>query len=297
MVTNKSDGGHKHLIQTRVFWIALLVPLTFGAALAVAIYCSEGTLHWCATADCVQLFFTLYKFPIAICGVSLPLVAMVAAIHRSKEAALQISNAQRQYDEAVLNNRFGNYLKHREGFEKTLDSLVKRENESGLRNIGISSTKLYEHLYPDSGFNNPHWLGRHNEVFMAELNHHHDIILEEFARASGELDFIRMMSSLAVISKKLCVGYEPQQYAGFKTVDGKQKSVVVPAGLKPSFAIGAAVVDVLGVYLHVRGYCGFRRAYELDDYNGKVFIQNIGVMADKYELRQPINLFEGSEKK
>nr|NLU60051.1 hypothetical protein [Pseudomonas sp. BIGb0427] len=42
-------------------------------------------------------FFGHFKIPLTIMGLSLPFVAMVAAIHRSIEAATQIEVALKQY--------------------------------------------------------------------------------------------------------------------------------------------------------------------------------------------------------
>lgn len=110
---------------------------------------------------CTKLFYR-FKFPITIAGLSLPFVALVAAIQRSKETSLQISLASMQYGEAIKNNRFGNYLKHREGFDKLIEGYNKRAKGETVQKPVIETPSLYADLFSDSGFNNQNWHGQHN---------------------------------------------------------------------------------------------------------------------------------------
>ncbi|MBD8095283.1 hypothetical protein IFT48_35350 [Pseudomonas fluorescens] len=147
------DINHKPLSQTVSFWFALSTPIVLGVALGVAIGVNSSLGDVCFSSVCINYFIEVYKVPITISGLSLPLVAMVAAVQRSKEAFVQIENGQKQYFEAVNNNRFGNFLKHREGFYKIVENF--REIESSNRDsieVLVDVGYLYIRLFPKSSF-------------------------------------------------------------------------------------------------------------------------------------------------
>lgn len=282
---------HQHLIKTKAFWFFLLVPVVGGIILAGVIAFNEPNLSPCFSSSCVQNFFTLYKFPVACAGLALPLVAMVAAIHRSKEAALQISIGQQQYHEAVLNNRFGNYLKHREGFDKLLDGFVQRENLSGDRQLFIAIAKLYADLYPESGFNNPNWLGSHDKVFFDELESIKGELHCEVIAGVKNFDFDRFVSALGRMQEKLNISYIPCRYLYTPMND---VMVRVPAKMKPHYAFGLAAFDALETYMHVAVYTGGRQVNLLADIKTLWLTDNIKNCEGKYGFQESPDLFETS---
>ncbi|WP_139834222.1 hypothetical protein [Pseudomonas sp. B11(2017)] len=144
---------HQPLFRTIWFWLAILVPIFIALCLGGSIWASSNIGKWCFESGCVNYFVEVFKVPITIAGLSLPLVAMVAAVQRSKEAYIQIRHGQKQYSEAVSNNRVGNYLKHREGFYKLIENFCEIEAvSSGERKVYIDTGFLYMRLFPNNSF-------------------------------------------------------------------------------------------------------------------------------------------------
>lgn len=278
-----------------MFWVALLTPIFIGGALASFIALNEQELSWCLTSKCVQYFFEIYKFPIAIAGVSLPLVAMVAAIHRSSEAYLQIKNSQRQFEEAVSNNRFGNHLKHREGFEKLLTSYVDIENGDFDRRLHISLTRLYSYVYPDSGFKGSDWVGQYDVDIMDKMKNCHCVLVEEVKKDSGDLDFERFIISLNDLVRLLRMGYSTRKYLVFHDSSGKQLNIPIPKTLKPHYGVVVAAFDAIEIYLHVAAYSGLKVVDELKDFDTDVCIENIEGCRGLYVITNPMSLIEEME--
>ncbi len=207
-------------------------------------------MSWCFAEECVRTFFTVYKFPIAISGLSLPLVAMVAAIHRSMEAAHQLN-------EALLNNRFGNYLKHREGFEKLLDGFCERENKGLERGLLVMAQKIYAELFPDSGFNNKSWNGRHDSGYLGKLDEHVEVVMSGAARGSSGFDFSCFLDSVSYLSREMHISYSPYSWvrlAGNDVSSGNR--FVVSSLLAEKYAFVIAVSDILEVYMLLKIYAG-----------------------------------------
>jgi len=144
---------HQPLFRTVWFWLAILVPVFLALFLGAGIWVSSNVGKWCFESGCVNYFVEVFKVPITIAGLSLPLVAMVAAVQRSKEAYIQIRHGQKQYSEAVSNNRVGNYLKHREGFYKLIENFCEIEAVSaGDSKVYIDAGYLYMRLFPNNSF-------------------------------------------------------------------------------------------------------------------------------------------------
>lgn len=56
-------------------------------------------------------------------GLSIPLSAIAAAIHRSEETSRQILLTQSQFNETLTQNKFSNYIKHKEDFFETIKNM------------------------------------------------------------------------------------------------------------------------------------------------------------------------------
>lgn len=134
-----------------MFWVALILPPFAGVVLALLVYRDSPVGGFCFTSKCVSYFLALYKLPIAISGLALPFVAMIASLHRSKEAHLQILVGQAQYSEAIKNNIFGNYLKHRDGFYDVIDRFISEESND-LVLLRVDQAALYSAIFPRNGF-------------------------------------------------------------------------------------------------------------------------------------------------
>lgn len=143
---------HTPLKHWSWFWLALAIPLLSAIAIAAIIISSDNSIGpFCGSSACWTNFIIFFKVPIAIIGLAIPTVGVIVAIHRSDETAIQIKNSQKQFDEAFANNKFGNYLKHRDSFI----NLVLEGQErllDGKSRVKINASALYERIYPKNDY-------------------------------------------------------------------------------------------------------------------------------------------------
>ena len=251
------DVNHKHLAKTKLFWLVLLIPIFCGATLGVFIAMAEQPLAWCFKAACVQAFFEIYKFPIAIAGVSLPLVAMVAAIHRSIEAALQISYASKQFGEVLSNNRFGNYLKHREGFEKLIEGYCSRRHyRNGCKTI-VLTHGVYGKLFPEASFGNVNWNGQFDVDRMANLEKHAKVVVEQYSKPVEEFDCYKFLVSVKFLVGVFSINYAPQRKVTILKDGIDQHKDIFATGITGAYApVFTIARDSLAVFVLFRSYVG-----------------------------------------
>jgi len=121
------------LWKLKFFKWALWGPI--GFAIFVALYIiSTSSLEGALGFQGLNNFIVIFKVPIGIAAISFPLVALVTANHRSIQSKKQIENSQSQIIEAEQQNRFSNYFKHLEEFEKHLTPFKE-----------VDETKLHIH--------------------------------------------------------------------------------------------------------------------------------------------------------
>lgn len=160
-------SSHKKLSRSIYFWVAMSIPVLLATLVAATIFHSSPGVGFCFSADCWTNFFQLYKIPITIAGTSIPAAAIVATLHRSHETAIQISMSFQQYQEAVSNNRFGNFLKHREGFIKHMEGVVVGLEHKGVK-CNVDSGALYHAVFPKNGFEDFEWASDINQTIWVD---------------------------------------------------------------------------------------------------------------------------------
>lgn len=133
-IVDREVSPDTHLIKTAVFWLLVLPPLIGGVALAISAGIC-GTAYWQLTPEAYNLIIKDFKMPLGVMGLSIPLAALSAAIHRSVQTSRQIKE---QYSQ----NIFSNHLEHRNYFFRFI------EDFNPFSSMDISVPKLYEQLFP-----------------------------------------------------------------------------------------------------------------------------------------------------
>lgn len=253
---------HKHLAKTLMFWLAILAPITCGTALAVIIYNYSDVGNLCASSECVQNFFDRFKFPITIAGLALPFIALVAAIQRSKETSLQISLANMQYGEAIKNNRFGNYLKHREGFDKLVESYNKRAKSDTVQKPVIETPSLYANLFPDSGLNNRNWHGQHNTDLLAGIERNSTTLMLQMQAPLESFDIVAFLAALSHLSRALKINYATPSFIRHTN---KRNQIIVMTSRHEDlpYALFLLTTDIFALLACVRSYIGTNDSNDL----------------------------------
>ncbi|WP_258908891.1 hypothetical protein [Pseudomonas putida] len=244
---------HKTLARSRLFQSSLAFPLLLGLGLGVLIAINTELGELCFSSTCIRNFFDYFKFALTIAGASLPLAALVAAIHRSNEAAMQIEVASKQYDEAVKNNRFGNYLKHRESFEKLVVAHVTRgvSDERYVKPY-IFPSSLYVKMFPESGFQAEAWHGEPDYEAFASLEHSVAMLMGQIKGDSFDIDIF--FEYLQHVSMFYGVGYHEIQAVRLRS--NAKVVLIVPKHEDVPRAIITLMNELVSLHGVVRTYIG-----------------------------------------
>ncbi len=213
----------------------------------------------CFSSECVRNFFGHFKFAITIAGASLPLAALVAAIHRSNEAAVQIQYASKQYSEAVKNNRFGNYLKHREGFEKIVSSHVSNApHAEGAKPI-VTPAYVYAKLFPASGFSAEAWYGEPDGSALGSLEDDIALLMEQIK--NEVFDFATFFSAFSRVAAFYDLEFDRVQ--AVRLVDDPEVIALIPYHHDVPRAIISHLNTLIELHKVVRTYVGKNRSDDL----------------------------------
>ncbi|NMY95616.1 hypothetical protein [Pseudomonas proteolytica] len=251
--------SHKPLSQTVSFWLALTIPIICGLALGVVIGVNSSLGDICFSSSCINYFIDVYKVPIAISGFSLPLVAMVAAVQRSKEAFVQISYGHRQYSEAVSNNRVGNFLKHREGFYKLVENFCNVESSNRVScTVLVDVGYLYMRLFPSNSFKSLDFSQERSAVWerLSERFQTMDNNIGNGMKFSGAFDLGDFLYDLQSVQNILTVRLNPSIFCGYER-DGEIIGSIIRGAEEDIYNVIETATLVLRLYLALSMYAGF----------------------------------------
>lgn len=94
------EQENKKLYELRRFKVALMGPIFIAALVSVCIGINSN-LQWSGGYEGFNNLFIFFKVPMYIASLSFPLVALVAATHRSEQTSKQIDLALRQSEAAI----------------------------------------------------------------------------------------------------------------------------------------------------------------------------------------------------
>jgi len=110
---------HKSFVTLPIFWVTVGTILSIAFLISLVIYANEN-LHFDFTAKGFNGFLNIFKLPLGISALIIPIVALLAANHRSEQTKAQILTNKQQ-------NMFSNYYKHIEEFEKYVELINSRK--------------------------------------------------------------------------------------------------------------------------------------------------------------------------
>lgn len=144
------------LLSQGIFWLGILIPFfsfVFFGCYAWARY------HIDLSAEGLNTFISISKLPLGLLSLSIPLVAIVASVHRSIQTEAQISSAMTQIDLAKNKNFLDEYYAREKNLvdkcafiEKKIGNLRTLQKEGYIdRKVSISSPhKLFKIIYKDA---------------------------------------------------------------------------------------------------------------------------------------------------
>lgn len=133
-MTSKFFNPSKSFLHLPIVWTAIMM-LFILAIISMVVIAYNTSLVWNLSSDGFNFFISAFRFPLGILTLVIPIVALLAANHRSEQTKEQIRITG-------LQNYFSNYYKHLEEFVKYADNA----------SIGHDIDFRYVHkkLYPNS---------------------------------------------------------------------------------------------------------------------------------------------------
>lgn len=193
-MNNRDDIPNRTLLQTPLFKILFFTPIAISLFLAFGIY-HQNDIYISLKAVDIENALIAFKLPLIIMGLTIPLTALSASIHRSQQTQKQILSQQ-------LQNQFSNHFKHLEEFKKQFTG----EEISLITELWGSSEQMHGFFYP-----NTH-IGEYNSTFkIRELEN----LIESFTNTGAKFDkstHIVFNKFLKDISNILGIDAENNQY-------------------------------------------------------------------------------------
>lgn len=127
----------KSFVQLPVLWA--VIGFFFAlACIGVIIICANTPLTADFSASGFNYFLSVFKFPLGLIALIIPVVALLAANHRSTQTSAQIIAASNQ-------NVFSNYYKHTDEFSRYLSDRIDDKTLATT-----SHRRLHSAVFPDS---------------------------------------------------------------------------------------------------------------------------------------------------
>lgn len=131
-----SFDPHKSFFELRVVQATIFLGFSIAVVTSVII-ASHSNLIPKLDYEGFNFFVKAYKVPIGILASLIPIIALLAANHRSVQTKEQIRVTQ-------SNNNFSNFFKHQQAFEEYTSSI--NPTKSGISNFKI----LHKAIFPDA---------------------------------------------------------------------------------------------------------------------------------------------------
>lgn len=124
---------HKSFLSLRIVWVTVFIlsVISISSSSIIVVY---SDLEIDLSYSGFNYFITVFKFPLAIAALIIPIVALLAANHRSEQTKEQIRVTNSQ-------NVFSNYYKHIEEFTKYLEGRVDKS---------VDLRFAHNNLYPNA---------------------------------------------------------------------------------------------------------------------------------------------------
>lgn len=154
---------NRSFFELKILWATILFVLLIAAVPLILITVGSN-LEWNFSYEGFNQAITIFKVPLGITALLIPLVAILAANHRSvqNKEAMRLAQAQ---------NTFANYYKHREEFIKHCSAIEKTYESSKIkiRSIGIHE-KLFSNAKSGDFNADSTFIASHKEIIETIIN-------------------------------------------------------------------------------------------------------------------------------
>lgn len=195
--------------HTRFFDLCIVRSIAgviiFVAVLACGAITFRSNLSLNLSYEGFNQFLVVYRFPIGVLAILIPVIAVLAANHRSAQTKEQmyltqeqIKHTQAQIKITTENNAFSNYFKHSEEFGKYLTTRSSVE-----KLLTANSRHLHRSLFPDAKQGIYHV----NTKTLETINSHVETILQASAAFSDRENLARGTRFLNSVIRGLIINY------------------------------------------------------------------------------------------
>ena len=113
---------NKSFIELHIVWFVVLT-ITFTALIITFAIITNTPLKINFSSNGFNTFISVFKFPLGLLALIIPIVALLSANHRSEQTREQIRLT-------TMQNSFANYYKHIEEFQKVASKIYSNETAS-----------------------------------------------------------------------------------------------------------------------------------------------------------------------
>lgn len=117
---------HVTFLRLKAVTYVIAAILMAAAIITVTIIIATPGLTFNFSSEGWNKALEIFKVPLGLLAVSIPLIALFAANHRSVQSKRQMELTQSQIDLAMSNNQVTNYYKHVDEFQKYIDTHVNK---------------------------------------------------------------------------------------------------------------------------------------------------------------------------
>lgn len=125
--------------KLRSVWLAVAI-ISSGSYWVYNEIIKSGNYIACYSASCFNEAVTIFKVPLGILSLLIPIIAVLAANHRSEQTKKQIEISKEQ-------NNFTNYYKHLEEFEKYYEKFEKSRKINGFTDQPLSARSIHNTFF------------------------------------------------------------------------------------------------------------------------------------------------------
>ncbi|HGK8533074.1 TPA: hypothetical protein ACJ7RJ_003493, partial [Yersinia enterocolitica] len=166
---------HDRLSKQWPFWISIFFPLIISILLSIPLWI-DTTLD--ISANGYNKFLSIYRLPIGVLSLSIPLVAIVAHIHRTIQTAEQIKSAR---DKNVADGFFSHHKFMIEAFSK-IPEKTAREPKVQYQCKIEEPYDIYNLFFEGSSYNNGVRIDNF-DIIIKEIQLHLETIEQIIIRA------------------------------------------------------------------------------------------------------------------
>ena len=141
------------ILSQPAFYLAFTIPLFWSM---IVFFISFKNIHISLDLDGMNKIYQNSQFPFMIMWISIPLMALVASIHRAKLSEIQLSKVEQQIKMSEIKNNAELFLSHYEFYSKSIKETVENvfNEDKSINLLYFSKKEAYMNIFKGSSIKN-----------------------------------------------------------------------------------------------------------------------------------------------